>query len=168
MAAGVYILLVAFAPLLPDWQLLGLQPVDVKTVLTGTKPGAHGNRLFVPQIGVNVAIAEGNDPSVLNQGAWHRQPQNGNPLAGGNFVLSAHRFVMGWTPQQTRTNSPFYKIDQLKVGDEFFVDYNAARYAYQVTRRYDVPRQPLPVLERRLARTSREPAAATPATERAV
>lgn len=135
LLVGAYILLLAFAPALPNfgWS------ENVQTTVNGTQPGARGNRLYIPQIGVDVAIVEGTDLSVLDKGAWHRQPQNGNPVTGGNFVLSAHRFSMGWTPQQTRAASPFYHIDQLKIGDQFFVDFKGARYAYAVSRLYSVP-----------------------------
>lgn len=140
LTAGLYLLLLAASPSLPDWPIFGFQKVDVQTELKGTQPGQNGDRLFIPQIGVNVAIVQGTDVSVLDQGAWHRQPQNGDPEKGGNFILSAHRFSMGFTPQQTRAKSPFYHIDQLKEGDEFFVDFHGNRYAYKVSRLYDVPR----------------------------
>lgn len=140
MTCGLYLLLLAAAPWLPAWPLFGMQQVDIKTVIDRTTPGADGDRLYIPQLGVDVAIVEGADASVLDQGAWHRQPQNGDPEKGGNFVLSAHRFSMGWTPQQTRAKSPFYQIDTLRPGDEFFVDWHNTRYAYKVARQYDVPR----------------------------
>jgi len=135
LCGGLYILWLAFAPALPN---IGWSE-NVQTTVNGTQPGTRGDRLYIPQIGVDVAIVEGSDISVLDKGAWHRQPQNGDPVAGGNFVLSAHRFSMGWTPQQTRAKSPFYHIDQLKVGDQFFVDFKGARYVYAVSRLYSVP-----------------------------
>jgi len=67
-----------------------------------------------------------------------RVPENGDPLSGGNFVLAAHRFHLGYTPQQTRAQSPFYHIDALDNGDQVYVDYNGVRYAYEVTKRYSV------------------------------
>jgi sortase A len=140
MTCGLYLLLLAAAPTLPSWPLFGMQQADVKMIVDSNAPGAKGDRLFIPQIDVDVAIVEGTDISVLDQGAWHRQPQNGDPEKGGNFILSAHRFSMGWTPQQTRAKSPFYRIDQLKKGDEFFIDWHGNRYAYKVARHYDVPR----------------------------
>jgi sortase A len=137
--AGTYILLVSFAPWLPASPLLGTQKVDVNAMLSGTNPGERGNRIYIPQLGVDLPFAEG-DARVLEAGAWHRQPQNGDPEKGGNFILSAHRFEMGWTPGQTVQKSPFYRIDRLKKDDEFFVDYNGNRYAYKVARLYGVPR----------------------------
>lgn len=138
LMAGAYVLLLAFAPTLPPVWVFGTQ--QVKVDLSRITPGERGNRLYIPSINVDVAIGEGNDPSVLDNGAWHRQPQNGNPLVGGNFVLSAHRFAMGLTPAHTLEKSPFYNIDKLFTGDEIFVDYQGARYAYKITKRYDVPR----------------------------
>lgn len=104
------------------------------------QPKPKENRLYIPAIGVDVAIVEGTTEAVLEKGAWHRQPQNGNPEKGGNFVLSAHRFQMGITPDQTNAKSPFYHIDKIKVNDEIHVDYNGRRYAYKVTRKYQVDR----------------------------
>lgn len=139
VASGMYILVVSLAPWLPPSPLLGTQPPDVAAKLAGTTPGERGNRIYIPQLGVDLPFAPG-DARVLESGAWHRQPQHGNPEQGGNFVLSAHRFEMGWTPQQTVQKSPFYRIDRLKKDDEFFVDYNGNRYAYKVSRLYGVPR----------------------------
>lgn len=95
--------------------------------------------MYIPAISVDVAINEGT-AAVLQKGAWHRKPENGNPERGGNFILSAHRFELGFTPQHTRAKSPFYHIDKLQAGDKIFVDYNQKRYVYEVTRKYKVDR----------------------------
>lgn len=135
LAAGIYVFLLVAAPMFKEWPAWE-KLVEVSTVT----PGSRGDRLYIPEIGVDVAIIEGSDMSVLDLGAWHRQPQNGDPQKGGNFVLSAHRFSMGWTPQQSRAKSPFFRINALKVGDQFFVDFKGLRYVYKVARLYDVPR----------------------------
>lgn len=101
-------------------------------------PVATDDRLYIPQIGVNVAIVTGSDQTALEKGAWHRKPENGNPARGGNFILSAHRFVMSFTPSGTAIKSPFYNIDQLHVGDPITVDYQGKRYRYSVSRTYRV------------------------------
>lgn len=103
-------------------------------------PQTAENRLFIPKINVDIAIVEGDSASVLEKGAWHRRPQNGNPEKGGNFVLSAHRFELGLTPQQTRAKSPFYHIDKLQIGDKIYVDYNQKRFIYEITKKYQVER----------------------------
>lgn len=137
LLAGAYLLIDCLAPNLP----IDGKPADATAQkLVTEKPGQNGNRLYVPQINVDVAVVEGTDARVLEKGAWHRQPQNGNPEEGGNFVLSAHRFNLGLTPQQTRATSPFFHIGEVQTGDQIFVDWGDKRYAYKVTRKYDVPR----------------------------
>lgn len=101
-------------------------------------PGVNGDRLYVPSVGIDVAIIEGKDASALTSGAWHRQPQNGNPIVGGNFVLSAHRFQLGRTPQGTLKRSPFYRLNDIQTGSKIWVDYHNHRYEYTVTSRYSV------------------------------
>jgi len=132
---GCYVLLTALSPALPV--LSGKSPHATDEKLK--KPvGTFGNRLFIPKINIDVAILTGSDSSVLERGAWHRKPENGDPIAGGNFVLSAHRFVMSFTPEGTAIKSPFYNIGNLVLGDRIFVDYNSQRYQYEITEKYTV------------------------------
>ncbi|HUS26550.1 MAG TPA: class E sortase [Nevskiaceae bacterium] len=132
---GVYLLITALAPAIPP-------PSQPEHIYTGKKQQPveiKENRLYIPKISVDVAINEGT-AAVLEKGAWHRKPENGNPEKGGNFVLSAHRFELGFTPQRTRAKSPFYHVDKLQAGDKIFVDYNQKRYTYEVTKKYKVDR----------------------------
>lgn len=133
-AAGVYILINVFSPALPP-QPFEIDDIEIKENTQTVKE----NRLYIPEIGVDVLIVQGGVES-LEKGTWHRKPENGDPEKGGNFVLSAHRFELGFTPQQTRARSPFYHIDKLQAGDRVFVDYNQKRYAYEVTKKYKVDR----------------------------
>ncbi|HEX6461833.1 MAG TPA: sortase [Candidatus Saccharimonadales bacterium] len=137
LMGGGYILLTALSPSLINVPLLESGNTEATEERLKAKPGSYGDRLFIPQIGVDVAVLIG-DQSVLEKGAWHRQPENGDPITGGNFVLSAHRFEMGLTPQQTRAKSPFYNISKLEVGDQLFVDYKGERYGYEVNKKYAV------------------------------
>ena len=132
---GIYIIMTVFSPGVP--LLSGRAPDETAKKLEDV-PGAHGNRLFIPQINVDVAVVEGTTEAALEKGAWHRRPENGNPEKGGNFVLSAHRFVMSFTPQGTAVKSPFYNIDKLQVGDKLSVDYNGKRYQYEIKKKYAV------------------------------
>lgn len=137
LAAGLYVIFVAFAPALGSPMITGRAADATKKLLQDT-PGSHGDRLYIPQINVDVSVVQGTDESALEKGAWHRKPENGNPRDGGNFVLSAHRFVMSFTPQGTAVKSPFYHIDKLKLGDILTVDYDGKRYDYEITRMYTV------------------------------
>jgi len=147
LACGLYIVLNASAPLLPA-AVFTESTNSTANKLVSTSPQIGENRLYIPQININVAIVTGDNLQVLEKGAWHRHPENGNPSDGGNFVLSAHRFTMGWTPQQTRQKSPFYNIDKLNSGDKIYVDWNGQRYEYEVTHRYSVDRTAIQIENR--------------------
>ncbi len=137
LIGGGYALLNIYSPAIASLpQVTGEQSTSDK--LETSTAGTHGDRLYIPQINVDVAIVTGSNESVLDQGAWHRKPENGDPVMGGNFVLSAHRFEMGLTPQNTRAKSPFYNIDKLNTDDELYVDYKGERYGYKVTKKYSV------------------------------
>ena len=133
--AGLYTLAVALTPAIiaPT-----INPTSNKTVKQlQSKAAITENRLYIPKIDVNLPYATGSE-TVMEQGAWWRRPDNGNPKDGGNFVLSAHRFIMGLTPQQTLRKSPFYNIDKLRTGDELVVDYDGKRYTYEISKIFSV------------------------------
>lgn len=135
VAVGGYMLATVFSPTLP---VLSGKSGDETRKKLDQAAGVYGNRLYIPQINVDIPILEGRDSGVLDKGAWYRKPENGSPIEGGNFVLSAHRFVMGHTPQDTVSKSPFYNLGKLKVGDLLFVDYKGKRYEYKVSDTYAV------------------------------
>ena len=133
--AGLYILAVALTPAIiaPT-----INPTSNKTVKQlQSKAAITENRLYIPKIDVNLPYATGSE-TVMEKGAWWRQPDNGNPADGGNFVLSAHRFIMGLTPQQTLRKSPFYNIDKLEIGDKIYIDYSGKRYKYTISKIFAV------------------------------
>ncbi len=135
---GVYILVTSLAPAIPDTTI---SSDATAKKLVATKPMVGGDRLYIPQINVDVAIVEinGNEAAALDKGAIHRSPASGNPKDGGNYVLAAHRFTMGLTPAETRKKSPFYHIDKVSVSDQLYVDYAGVRYAYKVVSKSIVP-----------------------------
>lgn len=127
---GAYLLFTALAPAFPN--VTAGESAVVAKKLVQRQPAAAENRLYIPKIGVDVDIVAGVDEKSLEDGAWHRVPENGDPISGGNFVLAGHRFNLGMTPQQTRAKSPFYHIHNLQEGDDIYVDYKGVRYAYKV------------------------------------
>lgn len=129
---GVYLLLNMLSPVLPE---VGVDTQAVAKKLTTVQPTIGEDRVYLPQINVDVPVNEiGTSETVaLEKGAVHRSPSSGNPKEGGNFVLAAHRFNLGLTINQTRARSPFYHIDKLAVGDRVYVDYEGLRYAYEIT-----------------------------------
>lgn len=137
IGAGIYMLIIAFSPSLNS-QFINPEDNSTTKLLADTpEEKITQNRLYIPKIDINLPYSTG-DASVMENGAWWRKPENGNPADGGNFVLSAHRFIMGLTPQQTLRKSPFYNVDKLNIGDEIIVDYNQKRYTYVISKIFDV------------------------------
>lgn len=129
-AGGIYLLVLVLTPNVPV-----LYPVTEINPKTLPKPA--GDRVYIPKIGVDVPINTGG-PEALNDGAWHRYPERGDPVAGGNFILSAHRFSIGLTPGETKKRSPFYHINKLKTGDQILIDFGGKRYGYEITKHTEV------------------------------
>lgn len=132
IVAGSYALITAFSPMLAEFPGIDGSATAMRL---SAEPGTHGDRLYIPQINVDMAILAGESESVLQRGAWHRGSGSGNPVDGGNFVLSANRFVMGMTPGETRVQSPLYNIDKLEIGHQIFVDYDGKRYGYEIIKK---------------------------------
>jgi sortase A len=132
MFGGVYLLVNTLSPALPE---MNVDTQAVAKKLIAEQPAVGENRIYLPQINVDVPVVDinGNETAALEKGAIHRAPSSGNPQVGGNYVVAAHRFNLGLTPDQTRAKSPFYHIDKLALGDQIYIDYNGKRYAYQVT-----------------------------------
>ena len=137
LAAGLYVLITA---LMPFFMVHTVNPTSNTTVAkleaTATEIPTE-NRLYIPKIDINLPYEQG-DERVMEHGAWWRRPENGNPKDGGNFILSAHRFIMGLTPEQTLRKSPFYNIDKLALDDEITIDYQSERYVYVISKIYAV------------------------------
>lgn len=133
-AAAAYVAAVYLAPQLVTVPLTGLTVDATDQKIKGSKAGQYGDRLFVPQINVDVAIRLGGDKNQLNDGAWQRDTNLGDPEKGGNVVLSGYKFTLDMTPQGARAKSPFYNLGKLKAGDELTLDYKNKRYIYKVDR----------------------------------
>lgn len=129
LVVGVYLLIMSQKPTL-------LVP-DLKPTVIEAPEEIKDKQVIIPKIGVNVEIKEG-DQSVLKTGAWHRFPERGDPEKGGNFIVSGHRFVMGYTPKRTKEMSFFYNIDKLAVGDTILIDWQKTRYEYKITKIHTV------------------------------
>ena len=128
IVAGAYIAYLTFSPVI---HLATIDETDNSTTQVLAKSQPKTATLFIPKIDVTVPYDQEED--ALLKGAWWRQPSNGNPKDGGNFVLSAHRFIMSYTPSEVQKKSPFYNIDKLKIGDEIYVDYQNKRYTYTIS-----------------------------------
>lgn len=108
---------------------------------TAAAPIPEGNRLVIPKIGVDVAIVEGADQRVLSRGIWHI-PDTSSPSAGGNTVLSGHRFQ--YLPPSSKT---LYLLDKLEQGDDIIIYWEGTEYDYKVTDRQIVLPTQVDILE---------------------
>ncbi|AJA06701.1 hypothetical protein TM7x_00340 [Candidatus Nanosynbacter lyticus] len=146
IASGIYLLVLISTPLIMS-QTINPKNNSTSQLISKTKDKITENRLYIPKIDINLPYASGG-AETMEHGAWWRKPENGNPKDGGNFVLSAHRFIMGLTPRQTLRKSPFYNIDKLMVGDEMVIDYNGARYIYVISEKRSVKPEAIEIEQR--------------------
>jgi sortase A len=77
----------------------------------------------IPKIGVDAVVVEGVEVEDLKKGPGH-YPETALPGQLGNMVISGHRTTYG---------APFYRLDELKVGDEITVFDAKGPYTYKVT-----------------------------------
>ncbi len=125
---GLYLLL---APVFPAakfeiWEI-GRDEISVSPYSDSETEIPGENTLVVPSINVDVLIVEGEDDSALDRGAW-RRPGTSTPDAGGNTVITGHRFR--YLPPNSTT---FYNLDELETGDAIFVYWDGVEYEYEVT-----------------------------------
>lgn len=125
MLSGIYLLINLGAPLVPSKK-------DIKKVEL-----SKSDQIIVPEVGISALIVTGGS-EALEKGAWHRYPERGNPVDGGNMIISAHSFIFDLNPLQTRRNSYFYNLHKLEPGDKVYIDWHGKRYSYKVARKYDV------------------------------
>ncbi|MCU0465797.1 MAG: class D sortase [Anaerolineae bacterium] len=78
----------------------------------------------IPRLGLEQSIVQGTDDQALKQGVG--QVLNGAVPGGqtGNVVLAAHNDVYG---------ELFRDLDQMQVGDEFYIQTRTGTYTYRVT-----------------------------------
>jgi len=128
---GLYLLLLVMTP--------NIQPIlyPVEKIDLNTLGEPKSDRIVIPKVGINVEFKSGG-PEVLNDYAWHRYPERGDPVKGGNFIISAHRFEIGLTPGETMRKSPFYHAEKVVVGDQVIIDYKGKRYGYEITEKKEV------------------------------
>lgn len=134
--AGGYMLVLSLAPRYPQFAGGASQLIAPSVEATSAPSQDDGNRLIIEKLGLNLQF--GPKEADLSSGAWNRYADRSNPEKGGNMVLAGHRFELGWTPQQTKARSPFYRLDTMQAGDQISLLFNGKTYHYQVTKLYNV------------------------------
>lgn len=84
--------------------------------------------VHIPTIGATFPYAQG-DKTVLEDSGWHRYPERGG-IGFGNFIIAAHRYRTGITPNATVKKSPLYHIDKLSAGDKILITDNEGKAFY--------------------------------------
>jgi len=79
-------------------------------------------RIVIPAAAVDDIMVEGVDRDVLKKGPGH-MPWTPVPGQPGNSVISGHRTTYG---------APFFYLDQVKVGDDIYVETSIGRHSYEV------------------------------------
>ncbi len=96
-------------------------------------PIPKDNRLVIPAIGIDAPIVEGSDEDALQHGVW-RRPRSSAPDAGGNTVITAHRFMRNMPEYH------FYHLNKLKVGDKLIVFWRGEEFVYEIFETFRVNR----------------------------
>ena len=86
-------------------------------------PGDVMALIEIPSIGVETYVVSGVQPGDLKQGPGH-YPDTPQPGQLGNSAIAGHRTTYG---------QPFYKLDDVAVGDEIIVTTVQGRFVYRAT-----------------------------------
>ena len=125
---GMYVAYLLISPRLSKKQTKEVQQAVAQ------KPQADRNAVFIPSVGIQANIEQG-DINILDKGmAWHRLPEQGNPIKGGNMIITGHSFVWGYRPDEIKKKSIFYDLKNSKVGDEVVVNWEGKQYKYKITK----------------------------------
>jgi sortase A len=93
--------------------------------------------LFIPKIGLKVGIFSNGEKS-LNHGMWNMFPERSDPEKGGNFVLSGHRFTIGFNPQGIYRDSPLINAGKLELGNDIIIVWKDKVFNYKIAKLYQV------------------------------
>ncbi|HET9442753.1 MAG TPA: class E sortase [Acidimicrobiales bacterium] len=102
----------------------GPAPATTTAPAPRTPTGAAVAIIRIPKIGVEKAVVEGVSVAALKQGPGH-YPTTPMPGQPGNAAIAGHRTTYG---------APFYRLDELKVGDAVQVTTRQGAFDYEVTR----------------------------------
>ncbi|NIA25232.1 MAG: sortase [Gammaproteobacteria bacterium] len=99
------------------------KPISVVHYLEpAPEEGAAFGRIKIPVIDLDKVIFEGVDRATLKKGPGH-MPWTPLPGQPGNAVISGHRTTYG---------APFFKLDEVSVGDQIIVETALGRHVYEV------------------------------------
>jgi len=117
-------------------------PPDDPTVTTATTapPTPQGEAvalLRIPRLGVDKAVVAGVSVADLKKGPGH-YPDSPLPGQPGNAAIAGHRTTYG---------APFYRLDELGIGDEILVTTRQGEFRFEVDRTLVVKPNQVEVLD---------------------
>ncbi|HTE57275.1 MAG TPA: class E sortase [Verrucomicrobiae bacterium] len=132
MVVIVLCLYVLLAPLFPQAAFWWRKSVVKKSPPLVTAAEGKGpevipaqDTLVIPRLQMQQVVHENKNPQWgLAKGVWH-DPKSKTPGAGGNTVLTGHRFTYAGA-------AVFYHLDKLQVNDELIVYWGKKKYIYRV------------------------------------
>lgn len=83
-------------------------------------------KIHISTINLNSNLYSNNNSNSLYKGVWHKA-NSGNPIKGGNMVITAHRFMY------TSNNDSFYHLPKLKINDTIIIDWEGKEYEYLIS-----------------------------------
>jgi len=121
------------------------------------------NRIILPKIGKNIPLVDINNKSEYNtleklagiefEGAIQEALQRGvvhypgtaNPGQYGNFFATGHSSYYPWDPGTYK--DVFALLEQLEVGDVYYVYFNQKKYTYKIITKKEVNPEDISVLQ---------------------
>src|SRR3990167_453212 len=136
LVSGIYVAYLTF--LAPKHKINTTSASQARYIKSHAPKVSSQDMLIIPKISVHAPINPDGVATLENGAIWHRQPKNGSPTDGGNFVLAGHRYQFAITPDRTIKNSVLYDLDKMKIGDRILVDWQKKRHIYKISKLYDV------------------------------
>ncbi len=94
--------------------------------------------LNIPSIRMKSKIFSSTNSADLWKGIWHKQ-SSGNPVDGGNMVITAHRFLY------TGNQNTFYHLPRMEPGQIVEMVWDSEVYLYRVSETFEVSPQAIEI-----------------------
>jgi sortase A len=88
-------------------------------------------KIQINSINLDSKLISSNTNKDLWKGIWHRS-NTGNPVKGGNMVVTAHRFLY------TGNNNTFYNLPKVKMNSVITLYWEGIKYDYRVYEIFEV------------------------------
>jgi sortase A len=88
-------------------------------------------KIQINSINLDSKLISSTNNKDLWKGIWHRI-NTGNPIKGGNMVITAHRFLY------TGNNNTFYNLPNIKINEVITLYWEGIKYDYKVYEIFEV------------------------------